>query len=229
MLVRFWQFVLEFDNVFLGIVLSCFAAHAWFSFYQDLSIFSLYYPIALDGLALMLLLTVLAYALSDTVTSVLLTLSPKPIAKCQSLWKNLLCLLAAFGATAFIWIPVGNLVQVNKCVCLSMISLGLVIAMVCLAYLRSAFSITPQARFLVTSGPYSVVRHPMYTSQIVSLLGLTLLNGSFPAVVLFIVCAGLQFARARLEERLLQGTFPEYSIYQRDVGGFIPKLGPVFS
>jgi hypothetical protein len=64
----------------------------------------------------------------------------------------------------------------------------------------------------------------MYAAQIISLLGLALLNGSLSAIALFIACSGLQIARARFEERLLEGTFPDYSIYKRDVGGFIPRL-----
>src|ERR671925_1308204 len=45
---------------------------------------------------------------------------------------------------------------------------GMVWALYSLSYLRNRFSIVPEARGLVTSGPYRLVRHPIYLGEIVA-------------------------------------------------------------
>jgi len=52
--------------------------------------------------------------------------------------------------------------------------------------LRSAFSLTPEARTLVTSGPYRFIRHPLYAAGL--LIGLVLLldSLSLAAVAIFL-------------------------------------------
>ena len=99
------------------------------------------------------------------------------------------------------------------------------IALLSLIYLRRALTVTPQAISLVTTGPYSIVRHPMYSGSIVIMLGLMLLVDSAIAVGLFLVCGVLQIQRALYEEKLLDDSFCEYSKYKSHVGRFIPRLG----
>ena len=90
---------------------------------------------------------------------------------------------------------------------------------------RQAFSVTPQARFLVTAGPYSVIRHPMYLGNIISLFGLALLIDSPVAIALFFVCSGLQVWRALYEERLLLANIDGYAEYRTELVD-LPKLKP---
>ncbi|MGH9146116.1 MAG: methyltransferase family protein [Vicinamibacterales bacterium] len=85
-------------------------------------------------------------------------------------------------------------------------------------YLRSAFSIEPEARCLITSGPYQFARHPLYTGYLVQYGGMWLL---FPSIPFAIVLGGwllLVADRIRHEERVLDGAFPEYADYRRRVG-----------
>jgi Phospholipid methyltransferase len=126
---------------------------------------------------------------------------------------------------AFALTPSGSLLGLSVYVAFSLIVLGTLLVLVSMIFLRRAFSVTPQARFLVTSGPYRIVRHPMYVGNILSLLGVAFLVDSWEAVTLFFICAGLQIARAHYDENVLQATFPEYTDYKKRVGGFIPRLG----
>jgi protein-S-isoprenylcysteine O-methyltransferase Ste14 len=92
-------------------------------------------------------------------------------------------------------------------------------------YLRSAFSIEPEARCLITSGPYQFARHPVYTGYLVQYGGMWLL---FPSIPFAIVLGGwflLVADRIRHEERVLDGSFPEYADYRRRVGvlGSFPR------
>jgi protein-S-isoprenylcysteine O-methyltransferase Ste14 len=113
---------------------------------------------------------------------------------------------------------------VNVYIALSLVIFGTLLVLTSLIFLRQAFTVTPQARFLVTSGPYPIVRHPMYVGNIISLLGLALLIDSGQAIALFIICAALQIRRALYEERLLRSTFQEYADYQTRSVNFVRGL-----
>ena len=92
-----------------------------------------------------------------------------------------------------------------------------------LAYLRRSFSIIPEARRLVTGGPYSLSRHPVYLGEIATAIGVNLATGgwlSALAIGYFILCEVL---RMRWEERILAQVFPsEYPAYARRVPRYLP-------
>ena len=97
------------------------------------------------------------------------------------------------------------------------------------AQLGSAWSLVPNAdeeSGLVTTGPYHLVRHPIYLGFIVLATGQALAFGSWPALT--VVLCGLvpTFAwRARAEERLLGRSFGErYQIYRQRTKMIIPHL-----
>src|SRR5579863_7067080 len=57
---------------------------------------------------------------------------------------------------------------------LALIAAGTLGSLAALAWLGKGFAIFPQARQLVTSGPYRFVRHPLYLCEQVSLFGISL-------------------------------------------------------
>src|SRR5258707_13815158 len=93
-----------------------------------------------------------------------------------------------------------------------------------LAYLRRSFSIIPEARRLVTGGPYSLSRHPVYLGEIVAAIGINLATAGWPgalAIGYFIVC---ELFRIRWEERVLAHAFPDdYPPYARAVPRYVPN------
>jgi protein-S-isoprenylcysteine O-methyltransferase Ste14 len=66
---------------------------------------------------------------------------------------------------------------------------------------------------VVASGPYAVVRHPMYAGLVTLMLGLPLWLGSWAAALASAVPSGILAVRIVLEERLLARTLPGYSEY----------------
>jgi protein-S-isoprenylcysteine O-methyltransferase Ste14 len=70
---------------------------------------------------------------------------------------------------------------------------------------------------IVTTGPYAVVRHPMYGGAIPFLLGTPLLLGSSYGLVFAPVLTVLLAIRAVNEERALAEHFPEYADYAEKV------------
>jgi len=97
------------------------------------------------------------------------------------------------------------------------------------AALGPAWSFVPKAdqgTGLVTTGPYRLVRHPIYLGLALLAMGAALAFGSWPAIV--IVLAGIvpTFVwRAGGEEKLLSRTFGErYTTYQQRTKMIIPHL-----
>ncbi|HZQ97747.1 MAG TPA: isoprenylcysteine carboxylmethyltransferase family protein [Chloroflexota bacterium] len=101
---------------------------------------------------------------------------------------------------------------------------GMIGCLVALGWLGRNFGVRPRARGLVTHGPYSIVRHPLYTFEALAQLGVVLVVFCPLAVATFLVYAALQYRRAALEERLLAATFPAYREYQARTWRFIPGL-----
>lgn len=71
---------------------------------------------------------------------------------------------------------------------------------------------------LVRSGPYAMVRHPIYTGVIAASTGWTLAWSNWTlALVVCILLAWFFEAKAKVEERWLRSRFPEYDAYARRV------------
>lgn len=76
--------------------------------------------------------------------------------------------------------------------------------------LKSSFSITVEARRVVKHGPYRLVRHPIYTGELITAASVAAWRFSALNIALFLILAAGQLGRARLEERKLRESFPEY-------------------
>jgi protein-S-isoprenylcysteine O-methyltransferase Ste14 len=80
---------------------------------------------------------------------------------------------------------------------------------------------------LVTRGPYSHIRHPLYTSIILMTLAPALLLFHVVLVIGFLGCLCIVYRRAVLEEELLvseDGFGQAYRDYMQKTGRFLPKL-----
>jgi protein-S-isoprenylcysteine O-methyltransferase Ste14 len=70
---------------------------------------------------------------------------------------------------------------------------------------------------VVRTGPYAIVRHPMYAGLVPVMVGMGLWLHSTAAVVAAAVPTAFLIARVVLEERLLTARFPEYLEYAASV------------
>ena len=96
-------------------------------------------------------------------------------------------------------------------------------ARVALGTMWSSAVVAKSGHALRTDGPYAVTRHPIYTGLVGMLLGSALAAGLGRWVA--VLALGLVYfvLKARAEERLLSGMFPEYERYRERV----PQLVPV--
>jgi protein-S-isoprenylcysteine O-methyltransferase Ste14 len=78
---------------------------------------------------------------------------------------------------------------------------------------------------LIRSGPYAIVRHPIYAGLLVALAGTTIAIGQIRAILaLAIIAIGLHF-KARTEEKFMREQFgEEYARYEREVKSLIPWI-----
>jgi protein-S-isoprenylcysteine O-methyltransferase Ste14 len=103
-------------------------------------------------------------------------------------------------------------------------TLGLAYSVWGLAYLRRSFSIVPEARRLVTGGPYRLSRHPVYLGEIVTLIAITLPSAGWPGALAVAYFIGCEILRMRWEEKVLAKTFPaDYPAYAERVPRFFPN------
>lgn len=100
--------------------------------------------------------------------------------------------------------------------------LGLGFAVWSLRYLDRSFSLVAQARKVVRTGPYAVVRHPLYTGELVALLGTVLSRPGWTTFAVWATILGLQVYRATSEEEILAAVLPDYRDYQRRTPQLVP-------
>jgi len=70
---------------------------------------------------------------------------------------------------------------------------------------------------LISTGPYSVVRHPMYVGFLAMYLSTPFALGSYVALVPFVLCIPLLVARIRNEEKVLNSKLSGYKEYCKKV------------
>ena len=103
-----------------------------------------------------------------------------------------------------------------------LLSVGTMMAVIALIKLGRSFSMMPEARKLITTGPYAIVRHPMYLSEQIAIAGIVMQNFSLYALALFTLHFWIQVQRMKHEENVLRDTFSEYD----EVMGSRPRVIP---
>ncbi|MBI9044869.1 MAG: isoprenylcysteine carboxylmethyltransferase family protein [Anaerolineaceae bacterium] len=79
---------------------------------------------------------------------------------------------------------------------------------------------------VIRTGPYNIIRHPMYLSEVLAYLGILCLSISLLAAVIWLIAIAFGYFLCRFEEGLLLKRFgEEYKQYMRDVPLWFPRIG----
>lgn len=153
----------------------------------------------------------ISFLLQNLVLAGVVLLRKDPIAIDRHLGHQLVALVAFFSGLAFMGQPTtgGPLVlQVSEAVLLSSNLLGIL----ALLHLGKSFGILIACREVRTGGVYRLVRHPMYTSDMLLRVGYVISHFSHFTLALVVLSSACYIYRAVLEERFLiqQPTYRAY-------------------
>jgi protein-S-isoprenylcysteine O-methyltransferase Ste14 len=101
---------------------------------------------------------------------------------------------------------------------------GMVMMLVTIRHLGRSFSLVPQARTVVKTGPYRWIKHPLYLSEEIAVVGVVLRYLTPLTVLVLVVHIGIQVCRILYEEDLLRRTCPDYSGYEASRWRLIPYV-----
>ncbi|HEY2068580.1 MAG TPA: isoprenylcysteine carboxylmethyltransferase family protein [Rhizomicrobium sp.] len=154
----------------------------------------------------------------------LLIIRRRPIAASEGLAPRAIAFLGCYVGIALLTLPTRSAGSPWLGVSAGLIFAGTTFALYSLLWLGRSISIMPEGRKLVTSGPYAMVRHPLYLGEQVALVGVALLVTSPWAIALLVMQFCCQLYRMNYEEGVLSKAFPEYVAYMLETDRLIPWL-----
>jgi protein-S-isoprenylcysteine O-methyltransferase Ste14 len=155
---------------------------------------------------------------------IFLAIRRPPRAKAKGLIPRISAFAGAYLMVAVVWLPVQPIDLMLSFISLALILGGVCFSIFALAHLGRSFSLMPEARQLVTDGPYAVVRHPLYLGEAFSTLGLMLQYLSPLAVAIVALQLAFQLQRIKNEELVLGSLFPEYHAYRTRTARLVPGV-----
>jgi protein-S-isoprenylcysteine O-methyltransferase Ste14 len=139
--------------------------------------------------------------------------SPVAILACATAIAAVLAFEVPHSSTPEGVLLAGELIAVVSCAWL--------LTSVC--FLGRCFGVLPEARGLVTRGPYGIVRHPVYLGEIGACAGLAIAAPSLIDAAILSAFIVAQAVRMRLEERAVAAAFPEYEAYALRTPRLFPR------
>lgn len=127
-------------------------------------------------------------------------------------------LILPSGAQSPSWLLFGGM---------AMLIVGIAILIASFVQLGSSLTAHPIPRTgakLIERGLYRVIRHPIYTGLLLTMLGGVIQTGNIAKYLVWAALLGLLTYKARFEEVLLSQTYSNYSEYMKRTGRFLPRL-----
>jgi len=203
------------------------AAYGWVVFRDGPLLVSRVQAALADGFPFEAGVMMLGHALSLCVAGLLIALvflRTVPVRKSRGALPKIVALIGASGGVTLFLLPEAYPPLWIELLAVALILTGLSGTIVSFLWLRRAFSVLPEARVLVTRGPYAFVRHPVYLFEEIAFFGMMLQFAQPWAFLIFAVQCGFQLARIPFEERVLNDAFPEYERYVARTARLIPRI-----
>jgi protein-S-isoprenylcysteine O-methyltransferase Ste14 len=165
-------------------------------------------------------------------------LNTKPVARALSLRVRLVQRIVLFLAYFLVFLPQFRVGFLGKHVFppyrpagyagFALTLAGLAFAWWARVYLGRNWSSIPmvrEAHELIRTGPYSIVRHPIYTGLLLALLGTAIALGEIRGFLGFILMLIELKIRSSVEEKFMTEEFPrDYPQYKQKVKALVPYL-----
>ncbi len=152
----------------------------------------------------------------------------EPLSSAPGILPRVTAVAGTFAMMSLIAMPSQEISRPMQVISTVLVIVGTVLSIICLRRLGRSFSIMATARELVTSGPYDIVRHPLYAAELITIVGVVLAHGTLSSILVGAVWLLLQYQRARYEEQVLRGSFPAYDDYAHRVPMMVPSLTRLF-
>ncbi len=159
-----------------------------------------------------------------SLTIILIFIRRLPVAGATGWLPRVVTTIAFNAALLLLILPKQQLSPQLSLASSSLTFAGFVAATIVVIYLGRCFSVLPQARGLITSGPYRYVRHPLYIAEQLSVFGVALQYQQPWGVLVALLSFAVQFPRMRLEEKILMRTFPAYGEYAARTARLMPGI-----
>lgn len=151
-------------------------------------------------------------------------LRTRPSRKASGLEPRISALVGSFLIYIIVLFPRRELSLSLEMFSTALTLIGTAGAIVALSQLGRSFSVMAETRQLVTSGSYRFVRHPLYLTEQIAIIGVFLQFASVWTALLLAVQIAFQLRRMHNEETVLTASFPEYSAYRETTARLIPGI-----
>lgn len=104
--------------------------------------------------------------------------------------------------------------------------IGITISVISIVTLNrniSPFPTPKQSAELIQIGIYKYIRHPIYSGILFFTFGFSLYSENTLRLLIFLALLILFRFKAGYEEKLLQNKYPDYSVYKKTSGMFLPR------
>jgi len=182
------------------------------------------WPVRHDTDSVLLLVSRLCSAGFLAFEAVLLVIRRLPVARAPGVAPRLWALLGANFTFLVLLVPQAHPLPVLASASSLLMIVGTAGSIWTLCWLGKSFAIFPQARTLVTDGPYHWVRHPLYLAEQISPFGLALQFQQPWGLLIVSVGLLFQLPRMHYEEKILRDAYPSYAGYQMLTARLIPHV-----
>lgn len=152
----------------------------------------------------------------------LMLIRPAPTARTDGVLPSLVAFAGGYLPWAIPLLASGGTSASQSLLSALLVVAGTVLMVVAIIHLGRSFSIVPQARSLVRTGPYAIVRNPLYLAEEIAIFGALLQFYSTVTLLLLLAHLVLQVRRIFYEENLLKHAFADYKNYADTTFRLVP-------